>query len=49
MHRGDYWRVTIPYQLGYGTSDNGAIPAYSTLIFDLWLQDFWTKKKGDRE
>ena len=29
--------------------DNGAIPAYSTLIFDLWLQDFWTKKKGDRE
>ena len=49
MHRGDHWRVTIPYQLGYGTSDNGAIPAYSTLIFDLWLQDFWTKKKGDRE
>ena len=27
MHRGEHWRVTIPYQLEYGTSATGAIPA----------------------
>lgn len=41
MHRGDYWRVTIPYQLGYGTTDSGTIPAYSTLIFEIRLDDFY--------
>ena len=40
MHRGDYWRVYIPYQLGYGAVKNGTIPAYSTLIFELALIDF---------
>ena len=41
MHRGDHWLVTIPYQLGYGTSDyNNTIPGYSTLIFDIRLVDF---------
>lgn len=42
MHRGDRWRVTIPYQLGYGASptSSGAIPGYSTLIFDIRLEDF---------
>ncbi len=49
MHRGDHWRVTIPHQLAYGASANGSIPAYSTLIFDIWLVDFWTKHQGDRE
>ena len=50
MHRGDHWRVTIPYQLGYGTSgsSDGNIPGYSTLIFEIQLVDFWTKEKGDR-
>ncbi len=48
MHKGDLWIVTIPYQLGYGTSDSGDVPAYSTLIFEIRLEDFWTKKKGDR-
>lgn len=48
MHRGELWRVTIPYQLGYGTSDYNGIPGYSTLIFEIRLEDFWTKKKGDR-
>ncbi len=48
MHRGDHWRVTVPYQLGYGIVENGDIPAYSTLIFEIRLEDFWTKKKGDR-
>lgn len=37
MHIGDHWRVYIPYPLGYGVSDNGIIPAYSTLVFDLIL------------
>ena len=40
MHRGDHWTVYIPYQLGYGASASGAVPAYSTLIFDLRLVDF---------
>ena len=52
MHRGDHWQVIIPYQLGYGTTDagsSGQIPAYSTLRFEIRLEDFWTKKKGDRD
>ena len=37
MHVGDHWIVYIPYQVGYGTRDNGPIPAYSTLIFEVEL------------
>ncbi len=48
MHKGDHWQVTIPYQLAYGETASGVIPAYSTLVFDIWLTDFWTKTKGDR-
>ena len=40
MHRGDTWRVYIPYNLGYGSVKSGSIPAYSTLIFELTLVDF---------
>lgn len=40
MHRGDHWRVTIPYQLGYGISEFNSIPGFSTLIFDIRLIDF---------
>lgn len=46
MRCGDYWRIYIPYQLGYGTADQTnssgvtTIPAYSTLIFDVQLVDF---------
>lgn len=49
MRRGDHWLVVIPYQLGYGTTAQTSIPAYSTLIFEIRLEDFWTKKKGDRD
>ena len=49
MHRGDHWRVTVPYQLGYGASGSGSIPGYSTLIFEIRLVDFWSKEKGDRK
>ncbi len=48
MHRGDHWRVYIPYQLGYASATS-LIPQYSTLIFDLRLEDFWNKEQGDRE
>ena len=48
MHRGDCWRVTMPYQLGYGDTDYNGIPGYSTLIFEIRLIDFWSAKKGDR-
>ena len=37
MHKGDYWRVYIPYQEGYGTKRDGDIPAFSTLIFEIEL------------
>ena len=41
MRRGDYYRVYIPYQLGYGASDYSDIPGGSTLIFEIRLVDFW--------
>lgn len=37
MRVGDHWIVYIPYEVGYGKRDNGAIPAYSTLVFDMEL------------
>jgi FKBP-type peptidyl-prolyl cis-trans isomerase FklB len=46
MRRGDHWRVTIPYQLGYGTSTSSNIPAYSTLIFDIRMVDFEAGTNG---
>ena len=43
MHIGDDWDVYVPYQLGYGTTQNSksSIPAYSTLIFRIVLVDYW--------
>lgn len=42
MRRGDHWMVYIPYQLGYGSQSQTGVPAYSALIFDLRLVDFWS-------
>lgn len=39
MRVGDSARVVIPYTLGYGSSSQGIIPPYSTLVFDLKLVD----------
>lgn len=49
MRRGDHWKVYIPHQLGYGTTDNtsSGIPAYSTLIFEIRLVDFWSTSIDD--
>lgn len=41
MHAGDRWKVYIPSALGYGSSAQSSIPAYSVLVFDLTLQKFW--------
>ncbi len=47
MRKGDRWRVHIPYQQAYGTSDNSSssssstIPGYSNLTFEIALYDFW--------
>lgn len=41
MHVGDYWRIYIPSNLGYGSSGSSdKIPAYSTLVFDLRLKGY---------
>lgn len=48
MHRGDRWTVYIPYQLGYKNAASGSIPAYSTLIFEVVMTDFWSPEySGD--
>lgn len=37
MHIGDHWIIYIPFAIGYGTRNNGPIPAFSTLIFEVKL------------
>lgn len=44
MHRGDRWLVYMPYKLGYDTASKSNIPAYSLLIFEMTLSDFFTKR-----
>lgn len=44
MKRGDVWEVYMPYQLGYGATGSSSIPGYSTLIYKMMLQDFWSKE-----
>lgn len=41
MHIGDRWRVHIPYQLMYGSGSDTKYPAYSNMVFDVALFDFW--------
>lgn len=43
MHIGDRWTVYMPYQLAYGATENNSVPAYSTLIFDIKLENFAPK------
>lgn len=46
MYEGDRWMVYVPYYLGYGDKDytKGAIPAYSTLVYDLKLAKIYRFK-----
>lgn len=37
MHVGDRWQVFIPANLGYGSTVNSGIPAYSLLRFEMVL------------
>lgn len=37
MHIGDRWLLFIPYNMGYGSTSNGSIPAYSLLKFEVEL------------
>lgn len=41
MHIGDLWRIYVPQGLGYGSSGSGEVPAYSTLIFEVQLVDYF--------
>ena len=38
MHEGDYWTIYIPTELGYDSMKMTDVPAYSTLIFDVYLK-----------
>lgn len=39
MYVGERWMVYVPWQCGYGSSTQGVIPGYSTLAFDMLLED----------
>jgi FKBP-type peptidyl-prolyl cis-trans isomerase FklB len=40
MNTGSHWEIYVPQSLGYGSESYSAIPAYSTLIFDVQLIGF---------
>lgn len=40
MHIGDRWRVYMPSEMAYKSSNQSTIPAYSTLIFDITLHSY---------
>lgn len=42
MHVGDNWLVYIPSELGYGSQSQSTIPAYSTLTYQIYLDDYYT-------
>lgn len=48
MNRGDFFKIYIPYQLGYKGSAYGDIPAYSMLTFFVRMEDFFSVTEGDR-
>ena len=41
MKKGDLWRIYVPYNLGYGSTAQSAIPAYSTLVFEAQIAEIY--------
>lgn len=41
MRIGDHWVVYIPYKLGYGKDEQGSVPGYSTMIFEIYLAAYY--------
>ena len=41
MKKGERWRVYVPYAQMYGSTSDTGFPAYSNMIFDIVLVDFW--------
>ncbi len=41
MHIGDRWKVYVPYQLGYNTTESSSVPAYSVLVYDMMLAAYY--------
>lgn len=41
MHVGDRWEVYVPWTLAYGDTKAGTIPAYSVLVFDMELVNYF--------
>lgn len=46
MHCGDRWMVYIPETLGYGSTAQNKNPAYSTIMFDVTLVDYFYPGEG---
>lgn len=46
MHCGDRWMIYIPEALGYGSTAQDKIPAYSTIMFDVTLVDYFYPGEG---
>lgn len=46
MHVDDVWWVYMPYELGYGSSTSGTIPAFSSLTFYVHLVDYYLPGSG---
>lgn len=43
MKQNAIYEIRVPYEIGYGEDGNGAIPPYTTLIFRITLNQFWTE------
>ncbi len=48
MSPGDHYKFYIPYKLAYGAKDHGAIPGYSTLVFEIELLGLEDRKKAKK-
>lgn len=41
MHVGDTCEIIVPYNVGYGASSSGAIPPYTSMRFNMRLEDIY--------